>query len=53
VLSGGIAVASLNLMYLREAIGRDAVVERFLPLLRKAAAELGAAVQNLHQPAGM
>jgi IclR family mhp operon transcriptional activator len=51
VLVGGVAVASLNLMYLREAIGRDAVVERLLPLLREAATELGGAVQTLHRPA--
>jgi IclR family mhp operon transcriptional activator len=49
VLVGGVAVASLNLMYLREAIGRNAVVENLLPLLREAAAELGATVQNPHQ----
>lgn len=47
VLVGGIAAASLNLMYLREAIERAAVVERLLPVLRDAAAELGAAVAGL------
>jgi IclR family transcriptional regulator, mhp operon transcriptional activator len=47
VLAGGVAVASLNLMYLRDVIDRAAVVERLLPLLREAAAEVGAALARL------
>ncbi len=46
VLSGGLAVASLNLMYLREAMERATVVERLLPLLRQAATELAAAMEG-------
>ena len=49
VLAGGVAVASLNLMYLRDAIAGQAVVERLLPLLRDAAAELGAALPHPHR----
>lgn len=44
VLVGGVAAASLNLMYLRDAIDRGDVVLRLLPMLREAAAELGAVV---------
>jgi IclR family mhp operon transcriptional activator len=51
VLAGGVAAASLNLMYLRDAIDQAAVVERLLPLLREAAAELGAAVAGLSHAA--
>jgi IclR family mhp operon transcriptional activator len=51
VLAGGVAAASLNLMYLRDAIDQAAVVERLLPLLREAAAELGAAVAGLRHAA--
>ncbi|MFH5924360.1 IclR family transcriptional regulator domain-containing protein [Roseomonas xinghualingensis] len=51
VLVGGLAAASLNLMYLRETIERAAVVDRLLPLLREAASELGAAVEGLGRSA--
>jgi IclR family mhp operon transcriptional activator len=51
VLAGGVAAASLNLMYLRDAIDQAAVVERLLPLLREAAVELGAAVAGLSHAA--
>ena len=47
----GLAAASLNLMYLREAIDRAAVVDRLLPLLREAAGELAAAVAGLGRAA--
>ncbi|WP_043339251.1 helix-turn-helix domain-containing protein [Belnapia moabensis] len=49
VLIGGVAAASLNLMYLRDAIERGTVVERLLPVLQEAAAELGTAVAGLGQ----
>ncbi|WP_159347091.1 IclR family transcriptional regulator domain-containing protein [Roseomonas harenae] len=51
VLASGVAAASLNLMYLRDAIDQAAVVERLLPVLREAASELGAAVAGLSHAA--
>jgi IclR family mhp operon transcriptional activator len=51
VLVGGLAAASLNLMYLREAIDRAAVVDKLLPILRDAAAELGSAIAGLGRAA--
>ncbi|TPG49925.1 IclR family transcriptional regulator [Roseomonas nepalensis] len=51
VLVDGLAAASLNLMYLREAIDRAAVVDRLLPVLREAAGELAAAVAGLGRAA--
>ncbi|MFC3124219.1 IclR family transcriptional regulator C-terminal domain-containing protein [Pseudoroseomonas globiformis] len=44
VLSAGRAMASLNLMYLREAMDQETVVLRMLPLLREASSELSAAL---------
>jgi IclR family mhp operon transcriptional activator len=44
VLAQGRAVASLNLMYLRDAMDLDTVVQRMMPLLRDAASELSLAV---------
>ncbi|MBP0443797.1 helix-turn-helix domain-containing protein [Roseomonas sp. SSH11] len=52
VLAGGLAVASLNLMYLRDAIGLEGVVERMMPLLREAASELGGLITGIAQPTG-
>ena len=51
LLVGGLAAASLNLMYLRDAIDRAAVVERLLPVLRDAAGELATAVAGLGRAA--
>lgn len=47
VLVGGVAVAALNLMYLREAIEYPAAVERLLPRLQQAAGELGVVFAGL------
>jgi IclR family mhp operon transcriptional activator len=44
VLMGGIAVGSLNLMYLRSAIDEAAVVDRFIGPLRESAAEIAGAL---------
>jgi IclR family mhp operon transcriptional activator len=49
VLVDGVAVAALNLMYLREAIERSDAVERLLPVLRQAASDLGSAFSGLWQ----
>jgi IclR family mhp operon transcriptional activator len=52
VLSGGCAMASLNLMYLREAMDLDTVVQRMMPLLRDAASELSKVIGGMDaQPA--
>lgn len=48
VLVEGRAMAALNLMYLRETIDRAGAVERLLPVLRQAAAELGQAFATLN-----
>jgi len=47
VLVNGVAAAALNLMFLRNAIDGDGAAGRFLPLLRRAAAELGDAFAGL------
>lgn len=50
VLQEGVAIAALNLMYLRDAIDQENVVRRLLPVLRQAAEELGAALRGLQRP---
>ncbi|MBL6080498.1 helix-turn-helix domain-containing protein [Belnapia sp. T18] len=49
VLVGEVAVASLNLMYLRDVTDRSAVVDRLLPVLREAAVEVGFALAKLRR----
>lgn len=51
VLVQGVAVAALNLMYLRDAIDQQGVVERLLPVLQQAARELGEAFSGLWRQA--
>lgn len=52
VLADGVAIAALNLMYLREAIDQASVVQKLLPALRQAAEELGAVLEGLKPRAG-
>ncbi|WBV41591.1 helix-turn-helix domain-containing protein [Pseudoroseomonas cervicalis] len=49
VLEGTVAIAALNLMYLRGTTDREAVVHRLLPALRQAADELGATLAGFRR----
>lgn len=50
VLEGGVAIAALNLMYLRDAIDQGSVVQKLLPALQQAARELAEALSGLKRP---
>ncbi|MFC7610884.1 hypothetical protein [Teichococcus aestuarii] len=44
------AIAALNLMYLRDAIDQGSVVQKLLPALQQAARELAEALSGLKRP---